>query len=80
MQTSRSTLSPTHPNLQQIKGDFNGRDQPRCRFTVRCISNPGGGPFVFPDLEFLELMVNCDSAIEGWLILPIVELSPPLRF
>src|SRR5262245_45144398 len=39
----------------------------------------GGEPFVFPDLEFLELMVNCDSAVEGWLILPIADLSPALR-
>src|SRR6476660_2406684 len=36
-------------------------------------------PFVFPEVAFLELTVNCDSAIEGWLILPIAELSPALK-
>jgi hypothetical protein len=40
----------------------------------------GGEPFVFPDLGFLELMVNCDSAVEGWQILRIAELSPALEF
>jgi hypothetical protein len=33
----------------------------------------------FPDVEFLELTVNCDSSVEGWLILPIADLSPALR-
>jgi hypothetical protein len=40
----------------------------------------GREPFVFPEVEFLELTVNCDSAVEGWLILPIADLSPALRF
>ena len=40
----------------------------------------GRESFVFPEVEFLELTVNCDSAIEGWLILPIADLSPALTF
>jgi hypothetical protein len=40
----------------------------------------GREPFVFPEVEFLELTVNCDSVVEGWLILPIADLSPALRF
>jgi hypothetical protein len=44
------------------------------------LSAEGREPFVFPEVEFLELTVNCDYAIEGWLILPIAELSPALRF
>ena len=43
------------------------------------LSPEGRDPFVFPEIEFLELTVNCDSAVEGWLILPIAELSPALR-
>jgi hypothetical protein len=43
-------------------------------------SAEGREPFVFPEVEFLELTVNCDSAVEGWLILPIADLSPALRF
>jgi hypothetical protein len=30
-------------------------------------------PVIFPEVEFLELTVNCDSAVEGWLILPIAQ-------
>jgi hypothetical protein len=44
------------------------------------LSAEGREPFVFPEVEFLELPVNCDSAVEGWLILPIADLSPALRF
>ena len=43
------------------------------------LSAEGGQSFVFPEVAFLELTVNCDSAIEGWLILPIAELSPALK-
>ena len=43
------------------------------------LSAEGREPFVFPEVDFLELTVNCDSAIEGWLILPIAELSPALK-
>jgi hypothetical protein len=41
------------------------------------LSPVGRDAIVFPEVELLEL--NCDSAIEGWLILPIAELSPALR-
>ena len=44
------------------------------------LSAEGREPFVFPEVEFLELTVNCDYAVEGWLILPIADLSPALRF
>ena len=43
------------------------------------LSAEGREPFVFAEVKFLELTVNCDSAIEGWLILPIAELSPALK-
>jgi len=43
------------------------------------LSAEGREPFVFPEVAFWELTVNCDSAIEGWLILPIAELSPALK-
>jgi hypothetical protein len=43
------------------------------------LSAEGREPFVFPEVAFLELTVNCDSTIEGWLILPIAELSPALK-
>ena len=43
------------------------------------LSAEGREPFVFPEVAFLELTVNCDSAIEGWRILPIAELSPALK-
>jgi hypothetical protein len=46
---------------------------------LRKLSPIGRDPFIFPELEFLELTVNCDSAVEGWLILPIADLSPALR-
>ena len=44
------------------------------------LSAEGREPFVFPEVEFLELTVNCDDSVEGWLILPIADLSPALRF
>ena len=44
------------------------------------LSPVGRDALFFPEIEFLELTVNCDSAVEGWLILPIAELSPALRF
>ena len=44
------------------------------------LSTEGRETFIFPEVEFLELTVNCDSAVEGWLILPIADLSPALRF
>jgi hypothetical protein len=46
---------------------------------LRKLSPIGRDTFIFPELEFLELTVNCDSAVEGWLILPIADLSPALR-
>ena len=44
------------------------------------LSAEGREPFVFPEVEFLELTVNCDYSVEGWLILPIADVSPALRF
>ena len=44
------------------------------------LSAEGREPFVFPEVAFLALTVNCDYAVEGWLILPIADLSPALRF
>ena len=38
------------------------------------LSAESSEPFVFPEVEFLELTVNCDYAVEGWLILPIADL------
>jgi hypothetical protein len=40
----------------------------------------GRDAIVFPEVELLDLTVNCDYAVEGWLILPIADLSPALRF
>ena len=37
-------------------------------------------PIIFPEVAFLELTVNCDYSVEGWLILPIADVSPALRF
>ena len=36
-------------------------------------------PVIFPEVEFLELTVNCDYSVEGWLVLPIADVSPALR-
>ena len=43
-------------------------------------SAEGREPLVFPEVEFLELTVNCDYSVEGWLILPIADLSSAVRF
>jgi len=43
------------------------------------LSPVGRDANVFSEVELLELTVNCDSAVEGWLILPIADLSPALR-
>jgi hypothetical protein len=48
--------------------------------TWRSSARIGRDALVFSEVELLELTVNCDSAIEGWLILPIADMSPALRF
>ena len=37
------------------------------------LSAEGREPFVFAEVKFLELTVNCDYSVEGWLILPIAD-------
>ena len=56
-----------HPDLWRGSQEF-----------LDTLSTEGREPFVFPEVEFFELTVNCDSAIEGWLILPIADSSPAL--
>ena len=57
-----------HPDLWRSIREFLGQLSPDDR-----------DPITFSDVDFLELTVNCDAAVEGWLILPIADLSPALR-
>jgi hypothetical protein len=44
------------------------------------LSAEGREPFVFAEVKFLELTVNCDYSVEGWLILPIAACRRAVRF
>ena len=44
------------------------------------LSAEGREPFVFAEVEFLELTINCDYSVEGWLILPIAACRRAVRF